>query len=82
MLGRAPGFVRGMIESAMRKGLSPAEQDSFVILTQDEPLWRGYFAVAADKDPYVLLLDAKGEALWRGHGAAAALEPLLRAAER
>jgi hypothetical protein len=80
-LESAPGFVRGMIKSAMRKGLLSADQDSFVILTQEEKLWRSYFAVSADKDPYVVLLDASGKALWHGHGAARDLEPLLRNAK-
>lgn len=80
MLGAAPAFMRGMIRSGMRKGLSEAEQDNFVVLTQDEKLWRSYFDVADDKVPYVVSIDAGGKALWKGHGAAAELEPQLRAA--
>lgn len=79
-LESAPGFVRGMIKSAMRKGLSSGEQDHFVILTQDEKLWRSYFQVTADKEPYVVLLDPSGQVKWHGHGAAANLEPLLKGA--
>jgi len=80
MLGRAPGFIRGMIESGMRKGLTGAEQDQLVILTVDEPLWRSYFGVTTDKDPWVVLIDSGGRILWHGHGAAANLEPLLKSA--
>lgn len=79
-LESAPGLVRGMIKSAMRKGLSAFEQDHFVVLTQDEKLWRSYFQVGGDKEPYVVLLDASGQVKWHGHGAAANLEPLLKAA--
>jgi len=82
MLEKAPGFVRGMIKSGMRKGLKAAQQDDFVVLTQDEKLWRAYLQVTEDKDPYVVLLDAGGNVLWHGHGAAEGLEPLLRAAKR
>ena len=64
MLGRAPGFIRGMIESGMRKGLTGAEQDQLVILTVDEPLWRSYFGVTTDKDPWVVLIDSGGRILW------------------
>ncbi|HET6170079.1 MAG TPA: hypothetical protein VFE01_07860 [Terracidiphilus sp.] len=80
MLEKAPGFVRGMIKSGMRKGLSAAEQDRSVVLTKDEPLWRSYFGVSYDKDPYVALLGADGKVVWHGHGAAGDLEPQLRAA--
>ncbi len=80
-LEQAPGFVRGMIKGAMRKGLSAAEQDGFVILTQEEKLWRVYFSVTADKDPYVVLLDASGKVRWSGHGAAKDLEAAMRAAK-
>jgi hypothetical protein len=81
-LESAPGFVRGMIKGAMRKGLSAPEQDSFVILTQDEKLWRAYFGVAEEKEPYVVLIDPAGNIRWHGHGAAKDLEPLLNAALR
>lgn len=77
MLESAPGFVRGMIKSSMRKGATAGEQDHFVILTQDDKLWRSYFGVTNDKDPYVVLIDANGQIRWHGHGAAKDLEPLL-----
>jgi hypothetical protein len=82
MLKQAPSFVRGTIKSGLRNGLSTAQQDKFVILTQDDKLWQSYFGVTADKDPYVVLLDDKGQVLWHGHGAAKDLEPQLRAAKR
>ncbi len=80
MLGRAPGFVRGMIKSGIRKQTAPSDQGRFVVLTEDEALWRSFFAVASDKEPYVVLIDAAGQLRWRGHGDAAALEPLLKKA--
>jgi hypothetical protein len=79
-LEQAPGFVRGMIKSGMRKGVSPADQDNFVVLTQDDKQWRGYLGVADDKVPYVVLLDAAGQSRWHGHGEAKDLEPQLKAA--
>jgi hypothetical protein len=80
-LEQAPGFVRGMIKISMRKGMSQQEQDHFLILTQDEKLWRSYFSVSNDKDPYVISLDATGKILWHGHGDAKTLEPLLAKAK-
>jgi hypothetical protein len=80
MLEGAPGFIRGAIKSGMRKGTTPADQDLFVVLTQDDKLWRQYFGVTTDKDPYAVLLDAKGNVVWHGHGSAERLEPELKAA--
>jgi hypothetical protein len=80
MLEGAPSFMRGAIKSGMRKGTTAAEQDQFVVLTQDEKLWRQYFSVATDKEPYVVFIDAKGNVVWHGHGPADQLEPLLKTA--
>lgn len=80
MLEAAPGLVRGVIKNSMRKGLTASEQDHYVILAQDDKLWRSYFGVTADKDPYVVLIDAAGQVRWHGHGEARDLEPLLKAA--
>lgn len=82
MLAGAPSLLRGMIKNSMKNGLTPAEQDRFVVLVQDEKAWRSYFEVNSDKDPYIALLDASGKMLWHGHGAPAELEPRLRAALR
>jgi hypothetical protein len=78
MLEKAPGFIRGTIKSGMRKGTTPEEQNQMVVLTQDQKLWERFFDVRDEKDPYVVMLDAKGEVIWHGHGAAANLEPLLK----
>ena len=75
----APSLIRGMIRSGMKKGLTPAQQDAFVVLTEDEAQWKAFLSVADDKVPYVAFLDAHGKVLWLGHGAASALEPQLRA---
>jgi hypothetical protein len=80
MLERAPGLIRSMIKSSMRKQTPGSAQDTFVVLTQDESKWRSYFGVTTDKDPYVVLIDAAGQVRWHGRGAAANLEPLIRAA--
>jgi hypothetical protein len=80
MLEAAPGLLRGVIRNGIRKELTAAERDNYVILAQDEKLWRSYFGVTAEKDPHVVLVDAAGRVLWRGHGEARDLEPLLKAA--
>jgi hypothetical protein len=76
----APSLIRGMIKSGMKKGVPAAEQDYFVVLTEDAKPWRSYFEVGDDQVPYVMLLDPSGKILWHGHGSAADLEAQLKAA--
>jgi hypothetical protein len=80
MMERAPGFVRGMVKASLRRQVPADAQDRFVVFTKDEELWRSYFGVDQDKDPYVVLLNAEGRVLWHGHGTALNLEPLLKEA--
>jgi hypothetical protein len=80
MLASAPAFVRGMIKSGMKKGMSPEEQDRTVVLIEDQKRWQEFFQVSTDKDPYCMLIDAAGKVLWVGHGSATQLESQLRAA--
>ncbi len=80
MIAGAPRFVRGMIRSGIKRGVPAADQDHFVVLTKDEQLWRSYFAVSNESDPYVELIDEQGQVLWRGHGSASVLEPQLKGA--
>jgi len=82
MLEDVPRILRPMIKSGMGKGLSAAEKEQFVIITQDEKLWRSYFGDDNDKDPWVVLIDAGGRVIWHGHGSARDLEPLLKGAVR
>ena len=78
MLEGAPGLFRGMIKSGMRRGMSSAEQERSVVLTQDDKLWEKFFAVSNGQVPQVMLLDAAGNVAWHGQGKAAELEPELR----
>lgn len=80
MLEGAPGIFRGMIKSGMRKGMSSAEQERSVVLTQDDKLWEKFFEVSNGQEPQVMQLDSQGNVVWRGHGAAGVMEPQLRAA--
>lgn len=77
MLEKAPAILRGMIKSGMRKGLSAVEQDRIVVMTRDQQDWEKYFGVGDDSQPYVMVLNAKGDVVWQGHGTAADLEPEL-----
>ncbi|HEY1581094.1 MAG TPA: hypothetical protein VGF82_28845 [Terracidiphilus sp.] len=78
MLEKAPTIIRGVIKSGMRKGTTAEEQDEIVVMTKNQAEWAKYFDVGDDKDPYVLMLNVKGDVVWHGHGPAARLEPLLK----
>lgn len=80
MLARAPGFIRGMIKSGIKKSVPPADQDRFVVLSTDEQPWKSYFGVTTENDAYVVLIDAQGKILWHAHGPSAQLETQLRTA--
>jgi hypothetical protein len=82
MLADAPSLMRGMIRSGMKKGVSSADQDRFVVLTEDENSWKSYFDVTTKSELYVALIDPAGKTLWHGHGRAANLESQVRAALR
>lgn len=82
MLARAPGFVRSMIRSAMRRQTPPAWQATTVILTADEPQWRAWFGASNDREPWIVVLSPGGRILWRGHGNYAASAEALKAALR
>ncbi len=79
-IAAAPSLIRGMIKSGMKKGVPAAEQDYFVVLTEDAKPWRSYFEVGDDQVPYVMLLDPSGKILWHGHGSASDLEAQLKGA--
>jgi len=68
MLQAAPGFVRSLIKSSLRHQLNPNEQQHYLILQRDEPLWRSFSAVSNDKQPVLLLLNGEGQLIWRGQG--------------
>lgn len=78
MLAGAPSLFRGMIKSSMKKGITPAEQVRFVVLTSDEQPWKSFFGVTTDSDPYVVLIDPQGRMVWHGHGPAAQLKQKLK----
>lgn len=68
VLEDAPRFIRGMIVGGMRRGIPAQEQDRFVTLFHGEANLKRFVAYSAADEPYLLLLDAKGEVQWRGHG--------------
>ncbi len=67
-LESAPGLVRGMIRSSMRKGTPPAQIEHSLVMTKDEQAWKRTLGVRDDKLPFVVLLDAAGKAVWTYEG--------------
>jgi len=68
VLEDAPSFVRGMIKHAM-KGATPADRQShFLVVVKGEAELKKAAAFSQADEPYVLVLDEKGEIRWRTHG--------------
>jgi hypothetical protein len=63
----APRMVRGMIRRGMRGSVPKSEQDSFVLLYQDEDAWKKLVDFSAPDDAYILLVDAGGNIRWHTH---------------
>ena len=67
LLGDAPGFVRGMIRSAMRKGTPPTLRERTLTSTVDSKVWKARVDCKNDKEVYLLLLNGKGQIVWMRH---------------
>ena len=64
----APKLARGLIRHGMRGGVPQDEHDSFVLLYQDEDVWKKLAEFSDTNDAYVLLVDSTAMIRWRAHG--------------
>ena len=69
MIEAAPKFVRGMIISGSKKGMSPAAQDRCIAMEKDEDIWKQRIGFTTDDRAYVFLLGPDGKIRWRSSGA-------------
>jgi len=68
MLSDAPGFVRGMIRSAMRRGTPQPLRPRTITVTSDSKPWKQRLNLTNDKDVFLLLLDKQGRIALIQHG--------------
>jgi hypothetical protein len=68
MIEAAPKFVRGMIISGSKKGMSPQAQDRCIAMEHDEDPWKKRIGYTDADKAYVFLLSPDGHILWRGSG--------------
>lgn len=66
----APKLARGLIRHGMRGGIPQNEHDLFVLLYQDEDVWKKLADFSDTNDAYVLLVDSTAAVRWRAHGKA------------
>src|SRR3979490_1992984 len=66
----APKIVRGMIRQSMRGSVPRNEQDSFILLYQDEDVWKKLADFSDPNDAYILLVDSADNLGRRTHGKA------------
>jgi len=68
MIEAAPKFVRGMIISSSKKGMSDAAQDRCIAMEKDEDVWKQRIGFTKDDRAYVFLLGPDGRIRWRSTG--------------
>jgi hypothetical protein len=68
VLEAAPRMIRGFITGSMKKGMSPADQDRYLILVHDEGVWKQRVKFSAEDDAYLFLVDADGSVRWQASG--------------
>jgi hypothetical protein len=68
VLEDAPRFIRGLIQSGIRRGIPAEEQDRFVIVVRGEADLKRFVGYSGPDDAYALLIDSRGEVRWQGHG--------------
>jgi len=54
-------MFRGMIRYGMRGSIPKNEQDSFVLLYQDEDVWKKLADFSDPNDAYITLVDSAGQ---------------------
>jgi hypothetical protein len=70
ILQDAPKMVRGMIRHGMRSSTPKNEQDSFILIYEDEDVWKKFAGFSNGDDAYIVLVDSGGKVLARVHGRA------------
>jgi hypothetical protein len=65
-----PKMVRGVIRHNMQGNIPQNERDTFVVLYQDEDVWKKLAGFSDPNDAYILLVDSAGRIRWRAHGRA------------
>jgi hypothetical protein len=68
MIEAAPKFVRGMIISGSKKGMSQQAQDRCIAVEKDEDAWKQRIGFTKDDRAYVFLLGADGRIRWKSSG--------------
>ena len=65
-----PKMVRGLIRHSMQGNIPQNQWDTFLVLYQDEDVWKKLAEFSDPKDAYVLLVDSAGRIRSRAHGKA------------
>lgn len=68
MIEAAPKFVRGMIISGSKKGMSQQAQDRCIAMEKDEELWKKRIGFTKDDRAYVFLLGPDAKIRWKSSG--------------
>jgi len=68
VLAGVPALFRSFALSSIRAGVPQADRGHFLIVDQDEKLWRAQVGYRLPDDPYIIVLDRTGSVLARESG--------------
>lgn len=69
MIEAAPKFVRGLIISGSKKGMSEQAQDRCIAMDHDEDAWKNRIGYTDENKAYVFLLGPDGHIRWKSSAA-------------
>jgi hypothetical protein len=69
VLAAAPRMLRGMIVKSMKSSVPAGEQAHFVVILENEAMWKTVTHYGRPDDPYVLVVDSQGSVVWQTQGA-------------
>ncbi len=68
VLASVPGFMRGVVVRSMRSSVPERAQARFVPIADHEAAWRALVHYGNPDDPYLLVIDGKGDIVWQTQG--------------
>jgi hypothetical protein len=70
VVASVPGFVRGILLRSIKSSAPERAHKRIVPITTDEAGWRTVVHYSQPDDPYVLVVDGKGDVVWQTQGQA------------
>jgi len=69
VLAAVPRVIRGLIVKSIKSSLPASEQARFVVIVENESAWKTVTHYEQPDDPYLLVVDSRGDVIWQTQGA-------------